>query len=151
MQLRSGLRIVMNTGDYVRIAEPGKSTIFRLVGTQGTIDFYAWESCYRIENAEFPRGALVEVETGPRTGHQIQLENLAEQLDRGITDYTIATASLAALEICEAAYLAGKHQCTVTLPLASFTPPGSNDWEPGKPYSGSGGGRDGRQLPPLDA
>lgn len=30
--------------------------------------------------------------------------------------------------------------------LASFVPPGASDWDPGKPYSGAGGGRDGRKL-----
>jgi predicted dehydrogenase len=149
VQMRSGLRIVMNTGDYVKIAEPGKGTIFRLVGTHGTIDFYAWESCYRIQNAEFPHGRLIEVEASPRSGHQIHLENLIEQMDKGIADYGIPEASLTALEICEAAYLAGKHRCMITLPLAHFMIPPGNDWEPGKPYAGSGGGRDGRQLPPA--
>jgi hypothetical protein len=48
-QTRSGLRIVMNTGDYVTIGEAGKSTLFRLTGTRGTIDFYAWESRHRIQ------------------------------------------------------------------------------------------------------
>jgi hypothetical protein len=73
-------------------------------------------------------------------------------MDSGKADYFVPETSLAALELCEAAYLAGKHQCVVTLPLATFTPPAANDWEPGKPYSGStGGGRDGRKLPPLEA
>jgi hypothetical protein len=30
--------------------------------------------------------------------------------------------------------------------LASFVPPGASDWDPGKPYSGAGGGRDSRKL-----
>ena len=151
IQLRSGLRVVMNTGDYVKIAEPGKSTLFRLVGTLGGIDFYAWESSYRIQNAEFPKGQLIEVEPGPRTGHQIHLENLADCMDTGKADYTIPDTSLAALELCEAAYLAGEHNCIVRLPLARFTPPPQTDWSPGKPFSGSGGGRDGRKLPPQEA
>ena len=149
VQTHSGLRIVMNTGDYVKIAEPGKGTIFRLVGTLGTIDFYAWESGYRILNTEFPNGQQIEVETGSRTGHQLHLENMADQMDKGVADYTIPQASLTALEICEAAYLASKHSCAVTLPLAEFVQPPDSDWNPGKPYSGSGGGRDGRKLPPL--
>lgn len=51
-----------------------------------------------------------------------------------------------ALELCEAAYLSGQHGCLVTLPLAAFAPPAPVDWAPGQPYSGQGGGRDGRQL-----
>jgi predicted dehydrogenase len=148
-QTRSGIRIIMNTGDYVNTSEPGKDTLFRLVGTEGAIDFYAWESSYRIQNVEFPKGQVIEVATGKRTGHQMHLENLADQMDAHTPDYTVPETSLAALELCEAAYLAGKHHCIVKLPLATFTPPASNDWEPGKPYSGSGGGRDGRKLPPV--
>ena len=146
----SGIRIIMNTGDYVKIAEPGKGTVFRLVGTQGTIEFYAWEARYRVQNAKFPNGQLIEVDNGPRTGHRIHLENLAAHMDKHITDYFIPEVSLAALELCEAAYLAGKHSCAVKLPLSGFTPPLKTDWEPGKPYSGSGGGRDGRKLPQVE-
>ena len=151
IQLESGLRIVMNTGDYVKIAETGKGTIFRLVGTAGVIEFYAWESRYRVQNAAHPGGALIEVDTGPRTGHQMHLENLAAQMDAGVADYTIPQASLTALELCEAAYLAGETGAMVTLPLASYMPLPVNDWQPGKPYSGEGGGRDGRNLPPRES
>jgi predicted dehydrogenase len=151
IQTRSGLRIVMNTGDYVKIAEPGKVAIFRLVGTLGIIEFYAWESRYCIVNAEFPMGKLIEVETGPRTGHQIHLENLADHMDKGVADHSIPESSLAALELCQAAYLSARHQCKVTVPLARFAPSRANDWEPGKPYSGSGGGRDGRKLPAVES
>lgn len=148
-QTRSGVRIVMHTGDYVKIAESSKQTLFRLIGTQGEIDFYGWESEYLIHNAEFPTGQRIEVGPSSRTGHQIHLETMAEQMDTGVADYTIPEASLSALALCEAAYLAGKYRCTVRPPLAEFAPPPAGDWEPGKPYTGSGGGRDGRKLPPL--
>lgn len=146
LQTRSGVRIVMNTGDYVRISEENKTALFRLIGTEGTLDFYAWESRYRLLNAEHPRGQLVEVEPGEKPAHQRYLEMLAGQIDRGEVDYTLAEASLAALELCEAAYLAHEHRCAVSLPLAQFQPPPQSDWQPGRPYSGRGGGRDGRQL-----
>jgi predicted dehydrogenase len=149
-QTRSGLRIVMNTGDYVTIGETGKSTLFRLIGTRGTIDFYAWESRYRVQNAAFPNGQLIEVPQSTRSGHQMHLENRAAQMDSGTPDYLVAETSLAALELVDAAYLAGKHHCAVNLPLASFIPPAANDWDAGKPYSGTGGGRDGRKLPPIE-
>lgn len=146
VQFASGLRVVMQTGDHVRVAEPGKSTLFRLIGAQGRIEFYAWEPRYRLLNAAHPHGELFEAPAGGRSGHQRHLENLAAQIDRGQPDYAIPAASLVALELCEAAYLSGQHGCLVTLPLAAFAPPAPVDWAPGQPYSGQGGGRDGRQL-----
>ncbi len=146
VQFASGLRVVMQTGDHVHVAEPGKSTLFRLIGAQGRIEFYAWEPRYRLLNAAHPHGELFEAPAGGRSGHQRHLENLAAQIDRGQPDYAIPAASLVALELCEAAYLSGQHGCLVTLPLAAFAPPAPVDWAPGQPYSGQGGGRDGRQL-----
>lgn len=35
----------------------------------------------------------------------------------------------------------------VTLPLGEYAPPPKVDWQPGLPYSGEGGGRNGRTLP----
>lgn len=61
-------------------------------------------------------------------------------------DYTIPESSLMALGICEAAYLSSRHRCKVTFPFSEFTPPAEPDWTPGEPYTGSGGGRDGRKL-----
>ena len=148
-QTRSGIRIVMNTGDYVKTSQEGKGTLFRLIGTQGTVDFYGWEPRYRVLNAEYPQGQLIEVDPGDGTPHQRHLETLAGQMDRGEPDYTIPESSLAALELCEAAYLSGRHRCAVTLPLSEFTPLQPTDWDPGRPYSGEGGGRNGRTLPPL--
>lgn len=146
LQLQSGLRVIMNTGDYVKSSEPGESTLFRLVGTQGTLDFYAWKSRYRLCNAEFPQGQVIEVEPGPQSAHQKYLELLATQIDNNTPDYTWPSASLAALALCEAAYLSHQHRCVVPLPLSQFTPPAITPWEPGKPYAGQGGGRDGRRL-----
>lgn len=147
-QTRSGVRIVMTTGDYVKTSEAGKGTLFHLIGTHGALDFYGWEPRYRLLNAENPDGSLIEVDPGPRPGHQRHLENLAAQMDRNETDYAIAESSLAALELCEAAYRSSAHRCAVTLPLSEFVPPEPTDWQPGNPYSGHGGGRDGRKLPP---
>jgi hypothetical protein len=64
----------------------------------------------------------------------------------GVHDYAIPEGSLLALEVCEAAYLSSRHRCQVTFPLERFTPPVPTDWEPGQPYAGAGGGRDGRML-----
>jgi predicted dehydrogenase len=148
VQTQSGIRIVMNTGDYVNTSEAGKGTLFRLIGSRGTIDFYGWESRYRILNAQHPNGQVIEVDPGSRPGHQKHLENLAAQMDTGVSDYQVAESSLLALELCEAAYLSAQYHAIVKFPLAEFVPLQPVDWQPGKPYSGAGGGRDGRKLPP---
>lgn len=148
-QTTSGVRVVMQTGDYVQTSEEGKDTLFRLVGTRGTLDFYGWEPRYRLLNAEHPQGKLIEVETGPRSMHQRHLERLAEQMDQGKPDYSVAQGSLLALEMCEAAYLSGRNGgIPVRLPLGEFVAVPPVDWQPGLPYSGEGGGRNGRTLPP---
>ena len=159
-QTASGTRVVMNTGDYVTISEPDADTLFRLIGSRGTIDFYGWAPRYRLLNADHPHGRLFEVEPGAvssaliqqsgsaSNNHQRHLENLAAEIDRAQPDYTVAEGSLAALEICEAAYLSCRHGgVPVSLPLDGFSPPPPVDWQPGLPYSGHGGGRNGRRLP----
>jgi predicted dehydrogenase len=148
-QTMTGTRVVMQTGDYVQTSEEGKDTLFRLVGTQGTLDFFGWEPRYRLFNAGHPEGQLVDVPVGPRSAHQRHLENLAEQIDRSEPDYTVAQSSLLALEMCEAAYLSCRSGgAPVTLPLAEFVAAPPVDWQPGLPYRGTGGGRNGRTLPP---
>lgn len=148
-QTLSGVRVVMQTGDYVQTSELGKDTLFRLIGTGGTLDFYGWEPRYRLLNADHPQDQLVEVTPGPRTAHQRHLETLAEQMDQGTPDYAVAEGSLLALEMCEAAYLSCRNGgVPVTLPVAEFVVPQPVDWQPGLPYSGQGGGRNGRTLPP---
>lgn len=147
IQADNGVRFIMHTGDYVRTTREGKDTVFHVVGTKGAIEFWAWESAYRIVSPAHPEGLLVQVTPAPVAGHRRHLERLAEEMDAGLANYDIAESSLAALEMCEAAYLSCRQHCRVDLPVASFVPPPANDWEPGKPYSGSGGGRDGRNLP----
>ncbi len=147
-QTASGTRVVMNTGDYVPISEPDADTLFRLIGTRGTIDFYGWAPRFRLLNADHPHGKLFEFEPGNVTNHQRHLENLAAQIDRAQPDYSIAEGSLTALELCEAAYVSIRNGgVPVPLPLTDFSPPPPVDWQPGLPYSGHGGGRNGRQLP----
>jgi predicted dehydrogenase len=145
VQTQKGVRCVMHTGDDVLIRRPDKGILFRLVGTGGQIEFYAWESRYRIVNAGHPEGQLYEVPRHPQSAHQRYLESLAVQIDTGTTDYAIPDSSLVALELCEGAYLSSAHRCKVTLPLAGFTVPPEPDWHPGQPYRGEGG-RDGRKL-----
>ncbi len=146
IQFQNGLRVVMNTGDEITLSHKNKIILFRLIGTKGTLDFYGWESCYRLLNADFPEGECIQVDPGPKPAHQRHLERLADQIDKNEPDYTIPESSLSALELCEAAYLSHRHRCAVAFPLATFTPPEPTDWNPGRPYSGSGGGRDGRKL-----
>ena len=147
-QTASGTRVVMNTGDYVSISEPDASVLFRLIGTRGTIDFYGWDPRFRLLNADHPHGKLFEFEPGIVTNHQRHLENLAAQIDRAQPDYSIAEGSLSALELCEAAYVSIRNGGQpVPLPLEDFTPSPPVDWQPGLPYSGHSGGRNGRRLP----
>lgn len=149
-QTRSGIRVVMNNGDDVLINQPGKNTLFRIVGTQGLFEFWGWENEYRIVNAEFPAGRTIVPAEAPTTRHQRHLERLAAMIDGAPLDYTIPESSLMALEICEAAYLSSRHRCKVTFPFNQFTPPQPAtvlpEWQPGEPYIGTGGGRDGRKL-----
>lgn len=145
-QTRSGVRVVMNTGDDVNVNREGKSTLFRIVGTAGLIEFWGWENGYFILNREFPDGQVVTPEEFEVTGHQRHLEAMAEMIEAGRPDYHVPDTSLAALEICEAAYISSRHRCKVTFPVDEFAPPPQPDWDPGMPYSGSGGGRDGRTL-----
>lgn len=145
-QTHSGIRVVMHTGDHVRVNAPSHDTLFRLIGTKGQIEFYGWEAPWRILNASHPGGIELTPIEIPVFGHRHHLECLAEQMDTGNPDYAVATSSLMALELCEAAYLSSKHRCSVRLPLDTFTPPIPTDWSPGQSYSGVGGGRDGRNL-----
>lgn len=145
-ETESGVRMVMNTGDEVNVNRDGKDTLFRILGTEGQIEFWAWESSYRIQNAEFPSGRLIEIDPDPRSIHQRHLELLADQMDSGTPDYTIAESSLQALELVEGAYLSSRTRSVVTFPLGEFTAPDLQGWDPGQPYSGRGGGRDGKIL-----
>jgi predicted dehydrogenase len=143
---KDGVRMILQTGDFIRVNTPGKSILFRLVGTRGIIEFWGWENAYVLLNPEYPVGQTIIPEEFPAFGHRRHLENLAHQIKEKSADYRLAESSQSALEICEAAFLSNKHRCQVRFPLGSFVPPGEPDWELGKPYSGVGGGRDGRKL-----
>jgi len=145
-QTISGIRVVMNTGDDVLINQPGKNTLFRLIGTKGQVEFWGWEQGYHIINDEFPNGDLIIPDEVGTSRHQRHLEAMAAMVDSGQVDYTIPDSSMLALEICEGAYISSRHRCKVTFPVDAFEPPPEPEWNPGEPYSGSGGGRDGRKL-----
>lgn len=145
-QTVSGIRVVMNTGDDVLVNREGKGTLFRIVGTEGQIEFWGWENGYRLLNRAFPAGELLTPPSLPGSAHQRHLEAMAAMIDAGTLDYAIPESSLLALEICEGAYISSRHRCKVTFPVDAFIPPPPNDWDPGTPYSGQPGGRDGRRL-----
>lgn len=145
-QTRSGVRVVMHTGDDVRVNAESHDNLFRLIGTQGQIEFYGWEAPYRITNQAHPAGLVVTPAEWAVSGHQYHLERLADQMDAATADHGPASSSLMALELCEAAYLSARHRCRIDLPLEHFTAPAPAGWEPGQPYAGAGGGRDGRKL-----
>jgi predicted dehydrogenase len=145
-QTGSGIRVVMNTGDAVKVNAEDADTLFRIVGTEGQIEFYGWRSGYRILNTEFSEGKTITPEELPGTAHGRHLERMANMISSGEADYSIPDSSLLALELCEGAYLSSRHRCRVTFPVDGFDPPVPMDWDPGLPYSGVGGGRDGRKL-----
>jgi predicted dehydrogenase len=145
-QTKSGIRVVMQTGDEVAVSRAGRFVLFRIVGSAGQIEYCPWDTEYHILNAEFPRGTTIRMDEFPGTHHQRRLAELAAMIESGRLDYRIAESSLQALEIVEGAYLSSRHRCKVTFPLDQFEPPASSTWDPGMPYSGTGGGRDGRKL-----
>lgn len=146
VQTVGGVRAVMHTGDDVMIRRPGKSFMFRIIGTKGMIEFYAWEGVYSLTNPLHPNGDVFQPQPYSIGPHQRHLEAMIAQAESGVLDYSIPESSLAALEMVEAAYISSAHRCKVMLPLETFTPPPETDWLPGQPYKGSGGGRDGRKL-----
>ena len=145
-QTRSGIRVVMQTGDDVVVNRAGQLALFRILGTAGQIVYCPWASEYELLNAEFPTGTTVRLERLPGTHHQRRLDHLARMIESGEHDYAIPESSLMALEIVEGAYISSRHRCKVTFPLEQFEPPARPEWDPGMPYSGSGGGRNGRSL-----
>lgn len=146
VEMDTGARIVMQTGDETSSPTEGKGTVFQIFGTLGWIESYAWEPSFCLTNKDEPTGREFIFDRPTKSHHQMALEYLAERMDRGETDTSAGEASLLALELCEAAYVSNRHRCEVTLPLATFMPPELTDWDPGRPYSGTGGGRDGRKL-----
>jgi predicted dehydrogenase len=42
----NGVRMIVQTGDFIRVNTPGKKTLVRLTGTGGIIEFWGWEKGY---------------------------------------------------------------------------------------------------------
>lgn len=142
----AGVRLLMNTGDEIPVSHDRTTCVFRFVGSHGVIEYGAWDAHYAVMIAGRPP-AEVEVEPFAVSGHQRHLEHLADQIAAGERDDRIPELSLRALELVEAAYLSHRLGAAVQLPLTSVQPiVEPRDWSPGLPYSGVGGGRDGRRL-----
>jgi predicted dehydrogenase len=146
VQMANGLRIVMQTGDSVSSNGRREGITFRIIGTAGQIEFWGWEPDYYLMNGRYPEGLLATPEEEASSLHQRHLENLLPMIASGEPDYSAPESSLAALEICEAAYLSARHGVEIKFPLDRARIPAANDWEPGAPYTGQAGGRDGRRL-----
>ena len=160
---RSGVRLVMQTGDDVRPAREGKELVYRFYGSLGSIEFWGWEDRYwwRAGPQGHPPAPVTVTPSLPTTAHQVYLEMLADMVEKGEPQYEQAELSLRALEICEAAYVSHRNRCVVRLPLSGFRPPPGpahdlwpgpapgqtfgQEWDPGAPYRGRGG-RNGRLL-----
>jgi predicted dehydrogenase len=146
VQMVNGVRIVMQTGDTIRSNGRRKGITFRIIGTAGQIEFWGWQPDYYLINANHPRGIVIAPEEERTSLHQRHLENLLPMIASGQPDYSLPESSLGALEICEAAYLSARHGVEIRFPLDQFKIPAPNDWQPGEPYTGQQGGRDGRKL-----
>jgi predicted dehydrogenase len=119
--------------------------LFRIVGDHGYIEFGAYEGYFTLVTPSNDR-VRVDVEPFAVSGHQRHLEHLAAQIHDGTRDYVIPDTSLQALEIVEAAYESARAHGAVVPPLDGEQPARPDDWNPGAPYSGVGGGRNGREL-----
>jgi predicted dehydrogenase len=138
VKMVNGIRIVMQTGDTVRSnGRRGRDTVtFRIIGTTGQIEFWGWAPDYHLVDARNPEGILITPEEQTTSLHQRHLENLWPMVASGEPDYSLPESSLAALEICEAAYLSARHGVEIQFPLDRFEIPEPNHWEPGMPYLG---------------
>lgn len=146
-QTVSGIRVVMMTGDDVHVNREGKDTLFRIIGTEGYIEFWGWENGFWIMNKEHPGGAGIIPQEFEVTGHRRHLERMADEIEMGLPDFAIADSSLAALEIVEGSYLSARTGSMVRFPVDEFQPvKQENEWIAGIPYGGTGGGRNGRLL-----
>jgi predicted dehydrogenase len=139
-----GVRVLLNTGDSVPISRTDTVCLMRIVGSRGFIEFGAFEPYYTIVSPGHDR-VRIDVAPFEISGHQRHLEYLADQIATGERDYRVPEASLEALRIVEAGYESHRRRGAVSLPLGVADGDGG-DWDPGLAYSGSGGGRNGRDF-----
>ncbi len=141
----NGARLILNTGDHIPLARADAACLMRIVGEEGYIEYCAWGDEYRIVAPKTGQRLVVKKPANV-SGHGRHLEHLADMVDTDLLDYEVPDSSVRALEVVEAAYLSNRVGASIDLPIATFQRPVETDWDPGAPYGGLGGGRNGRQL-----
>ena len=142
-----GARIALHTGDEVPMSAPAAGTLIRLVGSEGLIELPGWEPRYRVVSARHRAGAAagsageVQVPAGPPS-HAAYLDRLADQIAAGTPPMGAGGASLAALELCDAAYTSARDTPRRRQRATCFAG-GTGAGQLG-PDGFPGGGRDGR-------
>ncbi len=110
VQLRSGIEIVFRSGNKtvptsdVLPSEEQQGALFRVIGSEGVIEFSAWAGSYWMQAGESDGKLLKRPLPTGVSYHRLFLEQLAQNIADGLPDYTSAELSLAALRIIESAY-----------------------------------------------
>lgn len=142
----SGARIYMTSGDDIALPSGTEFATIAVFGPKGTIDFRPFQAGFNVIVDGRPRERLDPAKPAP-AGHRAHLEQLAWFVTHGQTGDRGVDRSVAALEICEAAYHSNRTRSTVCPPVTDLSGTiVSQQWDPGSPYSGEGGGRDGRNV-----
>lgn len=118
----AGVRIFMQSGPAVtprseRLPEKARrGALLRLTGTAGAIEMHAWADVFWLMSAGAPGGRLIEcLPDTRRSPHQRFLEDLADQIEAGRPDYTVAERSVEALALIGAAYRSHRERRGVSL------------------------------------
>ncbi len=148
IQTKSGVRCILHTGDEVLVNSDFSSMSYRMIGSDGVVEWGLGRgigNSYRIQNRENPEPRPVTPDYNQDKLKYLTV--LAEQIRSGKPDYANIDASLSALELVCAAYIAGEKQVKIEFPwddarVAALKK--DEEYWPGKPYPGTGGGRDGK-------
>jgi len=110
IELQSGKRIDLRSGNKTIPAsdvlprEEQRGAIFRVIGSDGVMEFSAWAGSYWIQVGHSGAELIKRPLAAGSTYHQIFLEQLAQDIIAGKPDYRGAELSLAALRLIETAY-----------------------------------------------
>ncbi|MBT8110868.1 MAG: hypothetical protein KJO27_09095, partial [Gammaproteobacteria bacterium] len=110
IEFGSGLCIDLHSGkktvptSRVLPIEEQRGALFRVTGSRGVIEFSAWAGSYWIQVGRSQGELVKQALPSGLTYHQIFLEQLAQNMDKGKLDYGSADLSLAALRLIESAY-----------------------------------------------
>lgn len=142
-QTRSGIRCIMQTGDDTLVLSESGGLSYKIIGYNGIIEW--GKGGYYIQSPKHPSRTFIEAKSGYTKAHYVNI--LADEIESGKADYSNMDASLTALQIVEASYLAGKFQQKITFPwdpkkIAALKR--DEVYWPGVPYPGHGGGRNGK-------